>query len=152
MHASTMPFAIDGPLPTSLAGLFDYWRSLLRGEATMPFADDLDMTKAKGLVSDLFVVGVFEKPERFRLELAHAPNAPRLQDLLLGRFIDEIALESPLDYLRAQADAAVEGLGPTYYEHAARGDGRDYARLLLPFWGEGQVKLLLGAIEWRSAP
>jgi hypothetical protein len=149
MHARTIPFAIDGPLPSSLARLLDYWTNLRRGEATIPFADDLDMTKAKELVSDLFVLGVFEKPERFRLELAHAPNAPRLGDLLLGRFVDEVALEGPLEYLRAQADAAVEGLAPTYYEHEARGAERDYARVLLPFWGEGQVKLLLGAIEWR---
>jgi hypothetical protein len=149
MHVHTTPFAISGSLPTSLANLLDYWRGLLRGEATIPFADDLDLTGAKGLVSDLFVLGVFEKPERFRLELAQTPNAPRLGDLLLGKFLDEIALENPLDYLRSQADSAVESLGPTYYEHTAHDAGRDYGRLLLPFWGEGQVRLLLGAIEWR---
>jgi len=140
------PFAITGPLGPRLDRLMDYWRSLLRGEATMPFADDLDMQRVNACCSDSFVLGVFEKPERFRLDLASTPFAPAVEATLQGRFIDEIDLPTPLEFLRSQADATVEGGSPTLYEHSG---GRSYARLLLPAWGEGQVKLLLGGVEWR---
>jgi hypothetical protein len=94
------------------------------------------------------VLGVFEKPERFRLDLAKTPHAPQVEGELQGRFLDEMELTNPLDYLRAQADATVESGGPTYYRHSPSGSERRYARLLLPMWGEGQIRLLLGAIEW----
>ncbi len=149
MLRQATPFAIDRPPPPRLAALLDYWRDLLRGEAETPFADDVDMVKAKALVSDLFILGVFEKPERFRVELAVTPSAPAIQADLLNRFIDDIDLPTPLEFLRAQADATVESLAPTLYDHRPKGGERGYARLLLPFWGEGQVKLLLGALEWR---
>ena len=139
------PFAIDEALGPRLDALLTYWRGLRRGETSIPFADDIDMAMVRDLCGDVFVLGVFEKPERFRLDLAQTPRAPEIQDTLLGRFIDEVALPKSLEYLRAQADAAVEGVAPAYYRH----DGEPaYARLLLPAWGEGQVRLLLGAIEW----
>ncbi|HTX51118.1 MAG TPA: PAS domain-containing protein [Caulobacteraceae bacterium] len=139
------PFAIDEALGPRLDALFTYWSGLKRGEASIPFADDIDMAMVEDLCGDVFVLGVFEKPERFRLDLARTPRAPEIQNTVLGRFIDEVDLPGPLQYLRAQADAAVEGAAPAYY----RRDGEPaYARLLLPAWGEGQVRLLLGAIEW----
>jgi hypothetical protein len=139
------PFAVDEVLAPHLDALLTYWRGLLRGEASIPFADDIDMKTVRELCGDVFVLGVFEKPERFRLELAQTPRAPEIQDTLLGRFIDEVALPKPLVFLRAQADAALVGLAPAYYRHE---EEPAYARLLLPAWGEGQVRLLLGAIEW----
>src|SRR5690242_12371105 len=149
MLRQKQPFAVDAPLGPRLEALMEYWRKLLRGEATMPFADDVDMAKVKALCSDVFVLGVFERPERFRLDLAHTPFAPEVEASLVGRFIDEIDLPTPLEFLRAQADATVEGLAPTLHRHAPAGSERPYARLLLPAWGEGQVKLLLGGVEWR---
>jgi hypothetical protein len=143
---SQTPFAINAPLGPRLAAVMDYWRGLLRGEATIPFADDIDMTRVRALTDDLFVLGVFEKPERFRLDLAHLPGAPKIEASLQGRFIDEIDLPTPFEFLRAQADAAVESLAPTLHR---QGGERAYARLLAPAWGEGQVRLLLGAVEWR---
>ena len=139
------PFAIDEALAPRLDAVLNYWRGLLRGEASIPFADDIDMAAVWRLCGDVFVLSVFEKPERFRLGLAQTPNAPEIHDTLLGRFIDEVALPRSLEYLRAQADAAVVGLAPAYYCHE---EPPAYARLLLPAWGEGHVRLLLGAIEW----
>lgn len=139
------PFAIDEALGPRLDAVLAYWRGLRRGEASVPFADDIDMAAVRRLCDDVFVLSVFENPERFRLGLAHTPRAPEIHDTLLGRFIDEVALPKPLEYLRAQACAAVEGLAPAYYRHDS---DPSYARLLLPAWGEGQVRLLLGAIEW----
>ncbi len=123
------PFAIERPLPGRLAEVLDYWRSLLRGEATIPFTDDVDWTRVRALCPDVFLLGVFEKPERFR-------------------FIDEVDLPSPLEFLRAQADAATEGMAPTVYQHTPKASARGYARLLLPCWGEGKVSALIGAVEY----
>ncbi|MBS0408800.1 MAG: hypothetical protein JSR86_02710 [Proteobacteria bacterium] len=141
------PFAVESPLPPHLDGLLAYWKDLCRGQADMPFADDIDMNRVRELVSDSFTLGVFAKPARYRMELARTPRAPVVEADLPDRFIDEVALPSPLEYLRAQAEATVEGMGPTIYAHDH--DGVAYQRLLLPAWGEGQVKLLLGAVEYR---
>lgn len=149
MTRTTTPFAVEAPLSPRLDDLLEYWRGLRRGDAAMPFADDLDMVTAKAMCSDVFVLGVFERPERFRLDLAHTPNAETVETGLTGRFIDEIDLPTPLEFLRAQADATVEGMAPTIYSHRPTIAERPYARLLLPAWGEGQIKLLLGAVEWR---
>jgi hypothetical protein len=141
------PFAVESPLPPHLDGLLAYWKALCRGQADMPFADDIDMNRVRELVGDSFTLGVFAKPARYRLELAYTPHAPAIAADLTDRFIDEVDLPSPLEFLRAQAEAAVEGMGPTIYAHDHGGVA--YQRLLLPAWGEGQVKLLLGAVEYR---
>jgi len=143
------PFSIDLPLSPSLARLVDYWRGLLRGEATIPFADDLNMAKVEALTDETFVLGVFEKPQRFRLELAHTRQAPRIEETLMGRFVDEVDLPNPMEFLKAQASATVESMAPSFYEHRPQHAERGYGRLLLPAWGEGHVSLLLGAIEFR---
>jgi hypothetical protein len=147
MHGHA-PFAVESALSPKLAAVMDYWRGLRRGEADIPFADDLDPGQAQALCDDIFVLGVFEHPERFRLDLASTPHAPEMEAELQGSFLDELELVAPLDYARAQADAAVESRAPTWYRRGPSGSGRGYARLLLPLWGEGQVRLLLGAIEW----
>ncbi|MFI4936594.1 MAG: hypothetical protein ACHP7N_18460 [Caulobacterales bacterium] len=149
MTRHTTPFGIEAPLSPRLDRLLSYWRGLLRGEATIPFADDIDMAAAKGLCGETFLLGVFAKPERFRLELATTPSAPQVEADLVGRFIDEVDLPTPLEFLRAQADSTVESQAPTLYEHRPTGGEKSYGRLLLPGWGEGQVKMLLGAVEWR---
>lgn len=143
------PFAVDAPLGPRLQSLMDYWESLRRGEASMPFADDVDLMKVKALCSDVFVLGVFERPQRFRLDLAHTPFALQVEAKLEGRFIDEVDLPTPMEFLRAQSDATLEGLAPTLYRHSPTGSERPYARLMLPAWGEGQVRLLLAGLEWR---
>ncbi len=148
MHHAA-PFSLETPLSPSLDRLLEYWRGLLRGEATVPFADDVNLAKVEAKASDVFVLGVFEKPERFRLEVARTPAAPEVEAAVLGRFIDEVALPCPLEFLKAQASATVESMGPTFYEHRPKGAERGYGRLLLPAWGEGHVSLLLGAVEFR---
>ena len=143
-----VPFEADAPLSPRLDAVLEFWRGLRRGQAELPFADDLDLAKSGELCPDLILLGVFEKPERFRLDLALTPHAPQVEADLQGKFLDELTLPPPLDYLRAQADAAVESAAPTCYRHSPAGAERRYARLVLPMWGEGQIKLLLVAIEW----
>jgi hypothetical protein len=143
------PFSIDLPLSPSLDRLLGYWRGLLRGEATVPFADDLNLAKVEALADEVFLLGVFEKPQRFRLDLAHTRQAHQVEATLTGRFIDEVELPNPLEFLKAQASATVESLAPSFYEHRPKHAERGYGRLLLPAWGEGHVSLLLGAVEFR---
>jgi hypothetical protein len=143
------PFSIDQPLSPSLDRVLEYWRGLLRGEATIPFSDDVNMAKVEALTDEAFVLGVFEKPQRFRLELAHTRQALQIETTLMGRFIDEVDLPNPMEFLKAQASATVENMAPSFYEHRPRHADRAYGRLLLPAWGEGHVSLLLGAVEFR---
>ena len=66
------PFAVESPLPPHLDGLLAYWKDLCRGQADMPFADDIDMNRVRELVSDSFTLGVFAKPARYVAVLPHA--------------------------------------------------------------------------------
>jgi len=61
-------------------------------------------------------------------------------DLLLGLFLDDVDLPEVFTLLRAQASATVELMRPTLY---AAGGGQ---RLLLPAWGEGEVRMLVGGL------
>ena len=73
---------------------------------------------------------------------------------LAGRFADEVEVRPPLDYIGSQCGATIESRAPTYYGH---GNGRrpagaqSYARLLLPLWGEGAVRMLLGAVAFGGS-
>ena len=133
------PYAAPARLSPDLARVKSYWKGLLRGAATMPFSDDLRLTDLPGLAERLFVIDVFEKPERFRFAVVGAGLA---QAPLAGRFLDEVALVPPLDYLRSQCSAAVEAAAPTFHRNAL-----GCSRLVLPMWGEGHVNLLLGVVE-----
>ncbi len=141
-------FAVPAAPSPALAAVMDEWRALRRGEADIPFADDLDLVRMRALCEDILVLEAFETPRRFRLNLARTPNAPRVERELQGRFLDEIDLAPPLDELAAQAAATVQDCRPTYHRRNGRAATRGYARLLAPFWGEGQIRLLLGAIAW----
>jgi hypothetical protein len=148
MRAAT-PFDLTGRAPGRLDHILQGWRDLRRGQATMPFADDLDLPKVETDVDDVFVLGVFESPVRFRFDVVRLPHWPSAQADLADRFLDEVASPAPLQLARAQADATVELGEPTLYQRPAGSDARAYARLMLPYWGEGHVKLLLGAVDWR---
>jgi hypothetical protein len=147
LHAP--PFAIQAPHSDRLGAVHDYWRSLLRGGAEVPFADDVDVTRLEALCPDVLLIGVFEKPRRFRIDLARTPHAPQIEIDLVGRFLDEIDPPATLALLRAQADAAAETLAAAVYEHRPKSGHPCYGRLVLPAWGEGRVSLLLVALEFR---
>jgi hypothetical protein len=136
------PFAIAGRLSPDLTRVRAYWEGLLRGEAKMPFADDLKPTDLPDLGDRLFLVEVFDRPTRFRVGFVGRDLA---MDDAAGRFLDEARFGHPFDFLAAQCEATVESAQPTYFRDE---DGaKAWARLLLPFWGEGRVSLLLGAVD-----
>ncbi len=62
------------------------------------------------------------------------------RDLLLGLFLDDVDLPEVFALLRAQASATVELMRPTL--HVTPGG----QRLLLPAWGEGEVRMLVGGL------
>ena len=143
------PYSIRAPLSPDLTRVEAYWKGLLRGNASMPFWDDLRLSALPDLADQLMLIEVFELPQRFRFDhLGAALN----EDSLEGRFIDEIQLRWPLDFLLSQCSATVESASSTVYRfvapksEAAKGA---YQRLLLPFWGEGQIRMLLGVVDFR---
>ncbi len=139
------PFAIPRRLSPSLDGARAYWRRLLRGAAPMPFGDDVRIADLGDLADSGFLIDVFEKPERFRLQIigARIPGQG-----LAGLFIDEASLASPLNYLRSQCSATVEAAAPTWFEEKARSSSSGYSRLLLPTWGDGRIGMLLGVVDF----
>ena len=109
----------------------------------MPFGDDLELPAVSKLPGRPFLLRVFTAPERFRFDFVNeglqGAAAP-------GTFIDEIAPDMDFGFLRAQSSATVEAAEPTLLG-LTEASGRNFSRLLLPLWGQGQISLLLGAVE-----
>lgn len=147
-HGADHPFALPARLPPQLARVHAYWAGLLRGEAETPFADDFKPTDLPDLADRLLLIDVFDRPLRFRLQSIGAALGA---DSATGRFLDEIRPTPPLDFIAAQCSATVEAVAPTFFAGAS---GQPHKRLILPFWGQGQVSLLLGAIAfgWSVQP
>ncbi len=139
MPVNTIPFAMPKEIEPGLAALYAQWRGLKRGQAEMPFADDI---KPSSLVHpDLaMLVDAFARPARFRFAIVGGGVRAIFGADLAGLFADEIAIGPPLDYFLAQCSATVEARAATYYR------GGTYARILLPLWGEGHIQMLLGGV------
>ncbi len=109
----------------------------------MPYGDDLEFSALSKLPGRPFLLKVFTPPERFRFEFLNeglqAAAAP-------GKFIDETASNTDFGFLRAQSSATLEAAEPTLLS-LTDSSGRSFSRLLLPLWGNGQISLLLGAVE-----
>jgi hypothetical protein len=143
--APSNPFPLPASLAPHLAQLLDHWNRLKRGNAEMPFADDVALGKIARSGELAFLLDVFANPLRFRFgEIGAKAKAGYAVDLG-DRFADEIAGDPPLDYFLSQATATVEGREPTCYMGFSA-DGRSFTRLLLPLWGDGRISALLGAI------
>ncbi|HMM14379.1 MAG TPA: hypothetical protein PKA57_07085 [Parvibaculum sp.] len=135
------PYALPATIEADLAEVHTYWQSLIRGQASdMPYWDDVKLSALPRLEDRMMLIGVFEKPERFRFEIIGRRITEHYGKDVTGSFADEIASAAPLEYLRAQASATVESRAPTYVRHGAQ------ARLLLPLWGNGRISMLLGAV------
>lgn len=148
MTTLTTPYAITGPISPRLDAVLSYWQDLRRGRAEMPFWDDIDLKAVRGLCREIVLLDVLSAPERFRLAIAELAMDADYRERIPGRFIDEVDLPPGLDLLRSQASATVECGRPTIYRHTPRtGSDVPYSRLLAPAWGEGQIRVLLGAVE-----
>ena len=134
----TAPCAVDGPRSPPLARLLTYWEGLRRGQAEIPFWDDLSEIKIEASGAETFILDVFSRPERFRVNDLEIAAVDR--ERLLGLFLDDVDLPEVFALLRAQASATTELMRPTL--HRVGG----LQRLLLPAWGEGEVRMLVGGL------
>lgn len=146
----TRPFAPPRQLSPDLLRVRAYWEGLLRGSAKIPFWDDLDLTTLSDLAGRLFLVGTFDRPERFRLDLVGEDLTAEAGRQVAGLFTDEIGDAPPFALLSSQSSATVETAEPTCFEGVLT-DGRAYRRLLLPMWGDGRISMLLGISDWGGA-
>ena len=137
------PFSLPDRLDPNLQGVISLWRRLKRVENGMPFTDDLDLSALSNLPVKPFLLSVFASPERFRFEfLSEGLRAAAAT----GSFIDETSPQKYFGYLRAQGSATVEAAEPTFLR-LADVSGQAFSRVLLPMWGNGQINMLLGAID-----
>jgi len=141
MATTDNPFPLPKKLSPTLQRVLSYWEGLERGDNKMPFWDDVKLSALPDLADHLMLINVFVNPERFRLNTIGAAFDGAQGAELRTRFIDEIVLGSGLKFLRTQASATVEARAPTYYRAS------NFARILLPMWGDGHIGMLLGAIE-----
>ena len=137
------PYAVPSDMDAGLVRVRDRWLGLRRGQADIPFADDVKLSELQDATVDLMIMDVFERPTRFRITIAGRGIASHYGRLVEGLFADEIVPGAPLDYLLSQSSATVEARTPTYYRSP-----RSYARLMLPLWGDGHINSLLGAVSF----
>lgn len=137
------PYGLPVRLSPDQTRVLAYWRGLLRGGATMPFWDDAKLSDLPDLADRLFLVDVFQGPERFRFGVV---GEALTSDGMAGLFLDETDLRSPFEFLRSQCSATVESAEPSHF--AAEAAERLYVRLLLPMWGDGRISMLLGAVDF----
>lgn len=151
MKATPKPYPLPATPSADLARVLDYWRGLLRGSAEIPFSDDLSLENLPDLGDRLGVIDVFEKPERFRVASLGAQLAADQSSPVADKFLDEVSLYYPLEFLRSQCSATMEAGAPTCHSQGASADGlhAGYDRLVLPLWGNGYINMLLVVVDWH---
>jgi hypothetical protein len=142
--ASNGPYAVPHTLERDLARVREFWDGLKRHEAKMPFWDDVKISALPDLAGRMMMVEATDKPVRFRIAfgLVGADIKQHYGHDLSGKFLDEIDVAAPLQFLLSQCSATVESRAPTYYGDNGAGG---YSRLVLPLWGDGRVGMLLVA-------
>ncbi len=127
-----------------LARVQDYWQKLRRGENSVPLSDDISLTALPEMSQQSLLIEIFHDPVRFRVDIAGARVEQHYGAPLAGKFLDEIPARGPLDGLSAHCQSVLEARTPGY---ETRGQGKQqFARLVLPFWGNGHVDMLLVAV------
>lgn len=134
----TYPFALPNSLPSAFQEILSYWRELRRGQAKIPFSDDIKLSAISGRENDLFLLDAFAKPQRFRFSVVGGGVAKAYGKEVAGLFLDELEPRQAFALILSQACAASEMRAPTFLAD------KDYARMLLPAWGDGHVSALLG--------
>lgn len=120
----------------------------------MPFWDDFKASSLPDLAERLMLVDVIDMSVRFRLNFLGQQLTDRYGELITNKFLDELELKNPLEYLPSRCSATVESQAPTFYQHGTSDIRKSqgpvsYSRLLLPMWGNGHIGMLLGAFTWH---
>ena len=117
----------------------------------MPFWDDVNLSGGE-LAGAMMLIEVFRGPFRLRCNIVGDRIAQSYGGHLTSRFLDEVERKSPLEYLTAQALVTVEAMAPTYYRHEIEPESgaprSAYSRIVLPLWGEGEVRKLLAGVSF----
>jgi hypothetical protein len=137
MTSATSIAGVEG----DLARIQDYWHRLRRGENSIPFSDDIRLTSLSDMAQHTLLIEVFHDPVRFRVDIAGPWVEKHYGAPLAGKFLDEIPARGPLDGLSAQCQSVLEARAPGFEAHK-----QHFARLVLPFWGNGHFDMLLVAI------
>ena len=144
-NVAVHPYPLPDALSKDLTQAWDYWNNLKRGNAAMPFVDDVKLGELKA--DQAILIKVFRMPQRFCVEFAGQGVGLSYGGDLLGKFVDELPARPPLNYFLSQCSATVEARAPTGYLNAcAKADIGSYQRILLPLWADGHVAALLGAV------
>ncbi|HXJ00891.1 MAG TPA: hypothetical protein VNH44_06695 [Micropepsaceae bacterium] len=139
-----MPSELDEVLTQVLA----YWNGLKRGNAQIPFVDDVKLGDIWKLSNKVVLVHILPTPCRFRLDIAGRQLVRMYGEDLAGRLADELTVRPPLDEFVSQCGAAVDTRAPTFYRHEPTTTGHGgYGRILLPLWADGRIAALLGAVS-----
>jgi hypothetical protein len=133
-------FTDDQLKDSKLAALFRYWQEMKRGQADIPFADDVRLMPLAESDAAM-LIDVIEKPVRFRFAIAGEEIRKAYGDDIAGLLADDMTVRKPFEFFLSQCSATVEGRAPTLFR------GESYARLLLPLWGDGHINMLLGGIS-----
>ena len=120
-----MPYSVPSKLEAELARVRAYWEGLKRGDASMPFWDDVNLAALPDLSGRLMLIDVFDKPLRFRFGIVGKELKARYRADVVGKFSDEIEIRHPFQYLNSQGLATIESRAPTYF--ASRG-AREWPR------------------------
>jgi hypothetical protein len=140
----TQHYALPDSLPAPLAAALEGWRQAKRAENDLPFADDVDLDQL-GSPTLSAIVHVFYNPLRLRLDQVSAALDTRYGRPLNGRFLDEFASRSPFESSEAQCEAAIHARAPTFFIGAD-----ELGRLVLPYWGDGHVRLMVMIVADRA--
>lgn len=136
----TEPYELPDILPSFFPQVLSYWKELRRGQAEIPFADDISRTALQEHENELFLIDAFARPFRYRFGLVGAHLTEAYGSEVAGIYLDELDPRPPLNLIHSQASSVTEVRKPSFYRTET------YARLILPAWGDGRVSALLGAI------
>lgn len=151
MKSMDQRFALHDFTSAQFAELRGYWNSLRRGNADIPFTDDLSLAALGKMAANSTLLHVFQNPQRFRFDLAGARVAQVCGTRLENRFVDEVGPRAPLDDFVAQCATTVENAAPTLYDHPRTAASAEYRRLMLPLWGDGCANAILVLFDFRGA-
>jgi hypothetical protein len=156
MKRPVVPYSLPRNIEPKLQRVLAYWKGLKRAGNSMPFWDDVNLSSIPDLTDSLMLIGVYEDPIRFRFRIVGKKIADRYGAATSPKFLDELDVKSPFEYLLSQCSATIEKSLPTFYQHlpskSEKSHGaKSYSRVLLPLWGNGHIGMLLGAVLFRSA-
>ena len=119
MTTSKRPYAPPRKLEPNLARVLTYWQKLKRREAEMPFWDDVNVSALPRLLGKLTMIEASDKPVRFRFGLGAGGEEIKRKYAgdLNGKYLDEMEVRQPLEFLLSQCSATIESGKPTYYRH-----------------------------------